>query len=122
MQRADLEKIWVRTIDRDVMSLDSPCTNGNSKETERLIAAIRVGCTAADLHLCCSYPDCTCKQIPAAIEAALNARCFTCLSFMKLSPGHAGICNEQQKRRGPYEAMALMPDDGLCRKYRRRKA
>ena len=36
-------------------------------------AAIRVGCTAADIHLRCSYPSCACKQIPAAIKAAIAA-------------------------------------------------
>ena len=35
-------------------------------------AAIRVGCVAADVHLMCSYPDCTCTQLPAAIRAALT--------------------------------------------------
>lgn len=34
--------------------------------------AVRAGCTAADVHLKCSYPDCACKQIPAAIRAALG--------------------------------------------------
>ena len=35
-------------------------------------AAIRVGCVAAGAHLTCSYPDCTCTQLPAAIRAALR--------------------------------------------------
>jgi hypothetical protein len=34
-------------------------------------AAIRVGCAAAGAHLTCSYPDCTCKELPVAIRAAL---------------------------------------------------
>lgn len=35
--------------------------------------AIRIGCNAADVHLTCSYPTCSCKQIPVAIQAALNS-------------------------------------------------
>lgn len=38
----------------------------------RIIAAIRAGCTAADIHLACSYPDCNCKQMPKAVEAAIR--------------------------------------------------
>lgn len=32
---------------------------------------IRAGCTAADVHLTCSYPTCKCTAIPQAIKAAL---------------------------------------------------
>ena len=35
-------------------------------------AAIRVGCVAAGAHLTCSYPDCACQELPAAIRAALT--------------------------------------------------
>jgi len=35
-------------------------------------AAIRVGCVAAGAALTCSYPDCTCTKLPAAIRAALT--------------------------------------------------
>lgn len=35
---------------------------------------IRSGCTAADVHLICSYPNCRCKQIPVAIKAALESK------------------------------------------------
>ena len=34
-------------------------------------AAIRAGCAAAGTHLTCSYPDCACQELPAAIRAAL---------------------------------------------------
>jgi hypothetical protein len=34
-------------------------------------AAIRAGCTAADVHLACTYPACSCKQVPDAVRAAL---------------------------------------------------
>lgn len=34
-------------------------------------AAIRCGCEAADIHLICSFPDCSCKLIPKAVKAAL---------------------------------------------------
>lgn len=40
----------------------------------KVIEAIRVGCNAAEVHLTCSYPACSCKQIPAAIRAALSER------------------------------------------------
>ena len=50
---------------------------GGKREMARLTpadieAAIRVGCVAADVYLTCSYPDCTCTQLPAAIRAALT--------------------------------------------------
>ncbi len=35
--------------------------------------AIKAGCAAADVHLMCSYPSCTCKVLPGAIRAALTA-------------------------------------------------
>ena len=35
--------------------------------------AIRTGCAAADIHIGCSWPECSCKQLPTAIRAALNA-------------------------------------------------
>lgn len=34
--------------------------------------AIRAGCTAVDVHLRCSYPECGCKQLPRAIAAAIT--------------------------------------------------
>jgi hypothetical protein len=36
-------------------------------------SAVRVGCAAADIHIAiaCSYPECKCKQMPAAIRAVL---------------------------------------------------
>lgn len=40
--------------------------------SSKMQEAIRVGCTAADVHLRCSYPDCSCKQIPKAVEAAVT--------------------------------------------------
>ena len=39
----------------------------------QLDEAIRVGCSAANVHLCCSYPQCNCTTIPVAIKAALAA-------------------------------------------------
>ena len=36
------------------------------------IQAVRKGCIAADVHLTCSYPECSCTVVPAAIQAALN--------------------------------------------------
>jgi len=41
---------------------------------EEIAEAIRIGCNAADVHMICSYPECTCKQIPAAVQAALASR------------------------------------------------
>lgn len=40
--------------------------------TKKMIEAVRVGCTAADVHLRCSYPECSCSQIPRAIGAAVE--------------------------------------------------
>lgn len=44
---------------------------------ERLWPAVRAGCSAADVHLMCSYPQCRCTKMPAAIEAAISAYCHT---------------------------------------------
>ena len=35
--------------------------------------AVRAGCTAADIHLMCSYPTCGCKATPKIATAALAA-------------------------------------------------
>lgn len=43
-----------------------------SKPTELMAAAIRCGCQAADVHLTCSFPDCTCKVVPSAVKAAVS--------------------------------------------------
>lgn len=48
-----------------------------SRKDDALIAAVRKGCQAAEVHLTCSFPDCTCKQIPAAVHAVLSERGFT---------------------------------------------
>lgn len=43
-------------------------------DLERVARAIQAGCNAADVHhLACSYPDCCCRMLPAAIRAALDA-------------------------------------------------
>jgi hypothetical protein len=42
-------------------------------DTPALIGAVRAGCDAADVHLRCSYPDCVCRHMPAAIRAAIAA-------------------------------------------------
>ena len=36
------------------------------------MAAIRAGCSAADIHLKCSYPDCSCETTPREIDAAIS--------------------------------------------------
>lgn len=33
--------------------------------------AIRAGCSAAEIHLMCSYPQCGCKSTPIIVRAAL---------------------------------------------------
>jgi len=38
---------------------------------ERKNTAVRAGCDAAGIHLRCSYPDCTCKDFPKGVEAAI---------------------------------------------------
>lgn len=42
-------------------------------QEKQILAAVKAGCSAADYHLTCSYPDCRCKQTPVAIKAALAA-------------------------------------------------
>ena len=50
---------------------DVPVTeNTKAPEPEFIQRAIQIGCNAAHIHLLCSYPACSCKQIPAAIIAA----------------------------------------------------
>ena len=46
---------------------------GQMCDPKRREAAIKAGCMAADAHLVCSYPECKCRQIPAAVEAAIIA-------------------------------------------------
>ncbi len=41
-------------------------------QNSKIEEAIRVGCSAADIHLACSYPACSCKQMPRAIQAAID--------------------------------------------------
>lgn len=43
-----------------------------TQTTAKMVEAIRIGCRAADMHLDCSYPVCTCKNIPAAVKAAVE--------------------------------------------------
>lgn len=31
----------------------------------------REGCGASDIHLACSFPDCTCRHIPNAVKAVI---------------------------------------------------
>lgn len=35
--------------------------------------AIRAGCNKAERHLTCSWPHCTCKHMPIAVEAGVEA-------------------------------------------------
>lgn len=42
-----------------------------STRSEKMKQAIRIGCTAADIHLTCSWPDCSCTELPKAIQAAV---------------------------------------------------
>lgn len=37
-----------------------------------MMAAIRVGCNAAEVHPACSWPECRCTQLPRAIHAAVE--------------------------------------------------
>ena len=34
---------------------------------------VHAGCNAAEVHLKCTWPDCSCAHIPAAIGAAFKA-------------------------------------------------
>jgi hypothetical protein len=40
---------------------------------ERVTELIRAGCGASDIHLGCSYPECSCTQVPATIRAVIEA-------------------------------------------------
>lgn len=48
-------------------------THGLEILPENMWPVVRAGCSAADVHLICSYPQCRCRQMPAAIEAAVRA-------------------------------------------------
>jgi hypothetical protein len=50
---------------------DSAARLAAAKNDPRLAAAIQGGCVMADVHLCCSFPDCNCKSLPLAILAGL---------------------------------------------------
>ena len=41
-------------------------------EEAAMVNAIRSGCSAADFHLACSYPQCKCKQTPTVVRAAIE--------------------------------------------------
>lgn len=43
-----------------------------SETSPKMITAIKIGCQTSGAHLTCSYPDCTCKTIPAAVKAAVE--------------------------------------------------
>ena len=43
-----------------------------TKTTDRMAAAIRCGCEASNVHLRCSFPECSCTTIPAAVRAAVE--------------------------------------------------
>lgn len=59
--------LLVRQMANEILRLRA-LDSGPTSEEE----AIRVGCTAADVHLTCGYPECTCSQIPHAIRAVLR--------------------------------------------------
>ena len=40
--------------------------------SDHLAEIVRAGCSSADVHLMCSYPKCSCRQMPNAIKAALR--------------------------------------------------
>lgn len=50
-----------------------------AQQPERMKSAIRAGCTAANIHLGCSYPDCRCKHTPIIAREAIAA-------WMRLPP------------------------------------
>lgn len=43
-----------------------------TRTTDKMTEAIRIGCSAAEIHLRCSYPECSCTSIPTAIRAAVS--------------------------------------------------
>jgi hypothetical protein len=46
---------------------------GEMCDPEKLNAAVRAGCTAADINLQCRYPDCKCKGFPKGVQATIIA-------------------------------------------------
>ena len=44
--------------------------------------------------------------------------CSTCKNWMRLKPGHAGLCMEKQKGRTWNEAMAVTGEDATCDQYK----
>ena len=38
----------------------------------RFNEAVRAGCTAADLHLTCSFPACKCRNTPQIVQGAID--------------------------------------------------
>jgi hypothetical protein len=43
-----------------------------------------------------------------------DAVCAECCHFMRLRPGHAGICNLKQRGRTWNEGMAVVSESGTC--------
>lgn len=45
--------------------------------------------------------------------------CSTCKHWMRLRPGHAGICGQQQQRRREWkEGMAVTGEDDTCHDHK----
>lgn len=42
------------------------------KPSAKMIEAVRIGCIASDVHLTCSWPDCSCTTVPTAIQTAVE--------------------------------------------------
>lgn len=71
---ADADLKWARGHPREAGHLYTATGNAFMQTTDRenrMEEAIRAGCTAADIHLRCSYPECSCKNLPKAITAAV---------------------------------------------------
>jgi hypothetical protein len=55
------------------MSGNMPTKDVTQHREERFIRAVKAGCSAAERHLRCSYPECGCKQTPQIVLAAVNS-------------------------------------------------
>ena len=73
-------------------------------KTSVLATAVRAACTAGDLHLACSYPQCACKIVPKQIAAALSVA----MASIGLPPRYR-VLND-----GPGREVVVCDDDEEC--------
>ena len=47
-----------------------------AEPTQREIEAVRAGCRAVIANMKCSYPECTCLVVPAALEESISCTIY----------------------------------------------